>query len=41
MLNERDAFIRDSLHQQLLQEAPEFRKYRDKLKNSSLTETTK
>lgn len=38
MLNERDDFIRDSLYQQLFHEAFEFRKYRDELKNSSLTE---
>lgn len=38
MLNERDAFIRESLYQQLFHEAFEFRKYRDQLKNSSLTE---
>ncbi|MDX2424867.1 MAG: diguanylate cyclase [Cycloclasticus sp.] len=38
MLNERDAFIRDSLYQQLFHEASKFREYRDELKNSSLTE---
>ncbi|MEH6503444.1 MAG: diguanylate cyclase [Cycloclasticus sp.] len=38
MLNERDAFIRDSLYQNLFTEAAKFRKFRDELKSYSLTE---